>query len=211
MSTPWDGSDAGPPDIVLANRHRRRANVLAPNSPARRLKRWVIAALSVLAVVLVALSPSFGRAEPTGQYRPPLPPDALTNGCYPLPDGVRFDFSYQVRSDGDVGNRRNLVIQYNLVDRDEALAAVTAAFTDAGFTPGSVAVGYPGDRDDVRTFALARGDDTVTGLVIPMVPLTEDQLVRGTIELSLPVVERRSDDPVCSDVESTKRFAEADR
>jgi hypothetical protein len=97
------------------------------------------------------------------------------------------------------------------MDRDEALEAVASAFTDAGFTPGSAAVAYMGDRDDVRTFALGKDDVTVTGLVIPMVPLTDDQIVRGTIELTLPVVERQSDDPVCSDVESTKRFAEADQ
>lgn len=184
---------------------------MAPNSPARRLKRWVIAALCVLSVVLVALSPSFGRAEPTGEYRPPLPEDALRNGCYPLPEGVEFDFSYQVRSDGDVGGRRSLVIQYNLIDRDEAVEAVTHAFTAAGFETGSVSVSYLGARDDVRGFAFAKGDDIVTGLVTPMDPLTDDQIVRGTLQLDLPVIERQSDAPVCSDVESTKRFAEADQ
>lgn len=188
---------------------------MAPNSPARRLKRWAIAALCVLSVVLVALSPSFGRAEPTGEYRPPLPPDALTNGCYPLPDGVRFDFSYQVRTDGDVGGHRHLVIQYNLIDLDEAVTAVTGAFAAAGFRE-VISVDSTVDADgrpvdDQESFALMKGDSVVSGFAYPMDPLTDDQIVRGTIELTLPVVERQSDAPVCSDVESTKRFAEADQ
>lgn len=181
---------------------------MAPNPPARRLTRWAIAVLCVVAAVLVALSPSFGRAEPTGDYRPPLPPDALETGCYPLPDGVELDFSYQVRSDGDAGDRRVLVLQYNLIDRDEALEAVTAAFTDAGFQE---VVGPGSTVGDVRSFALTKDDVVVSGSVSPMDPLTDDQIVRGTIRLDLPVVERQSDSPVCSDVESTKRFAEADR
>ncbi len=167
--------------------------------------------LGVLAVVLVALSPSFGRAEPSGEYRPPLPPDALTTGCYPLPDGVELDFSYQVRTDGDVRGRRQLVIQYNLIDRDEALRAVVRSFTNAGFAVDTRAAAPPGDEGAVRTFALARDEETVTGRVIPMDPLTDDQIVRGTIELSLPVVARQSDDAVCFDVESTKRFSEAEQ
>lgn len=188
---------------------------MAPNPPARRLTRWAIAVLCVVAAVLVALSPSFGRAEPTGDYRPPLPPDALETGCYPLPDGVELDFSYQVRSDGDVADRRVLVLQYNLIDRDEALDAVTAAFTDAGFrevgSPDSTVAVDGRAVGDVRSFALAKDDVVVSGSVSPMDPLTDDQIVRGTIQLDLPVVERQSDSPVCSDVESTKRFAEADR
>lgn len=188
---------------------------MALTSPARRLKRWAIAALSVLAVTLVALSPSFGRAEPTGEYRPPLPPDALTNGCYPLPDGVRFDFSYQVRSDGDADGRRTLVVQYNLIDLDEAVTAVTRAFSDAGFRE-IVSLDSTVDTDgrpidDQRSFALMKGSSVVSGFAYPMDPLTDDQLVRGTIQLDLPVVARQSDAPVCSDVESTKRFAGADQ
>ncbi len=186
---------------------------MAPNSPARRRTPWVVAALCVLAAVLVALSPSFGRAEPTGEYRPPLPADALTNGCYPLPEGVEFDFSYQVRSDGDVGGRRQLVIQYNLIDRDEALEAARRAFERAGFEEDRdplVSVYYAG-RDDVRMATLTRGSETVRVLAIPMVPLADDQIVRGTLQLDLPVIERQTDDPICSDVESTKRFAEADQ
>lgn len=193
---------------------------MAPNPPARRRTRWAVAALGVLTVVLIALSPTFGRAEPTGEYRPPLPPDALTNGCYPLPDGVTFDFPYQVRTDGDVlvGTEpvRSLVLQYNLIDQNEAVAAVTAAFVAAGFDEvtslTSIEDQDGGDLADVATsFALVKGDDVVSGIAYPMDPLTEDQIVRGTLQLTLPVVERQSDDPVCSDVESTKRFAEADQ
>lgn len=193
---------------------------MAPNPPARRLPRWVIAALSALVLVLIALSPSFGRAEPTGEYRPPLPPDALTNGCYPLPEGVRFDFPYQVRSDGDVlvGTEtvRSLVLQYNLIDQDEAVAAVTAAFVAAGFDEVTSLTAIEdddrGDLADVATsFALIKEDVVVSGIAYPMDPLTDDQIVRGTLQLDLPVVERQSEDPVCSDVESTKRFSEADQ
>lgn len=174
---------------------------MAPNSPARRLKRWVIAALCVLAVVLIALSPSFGRAKPTGEYRPPLPPDALKNGCYPLPEGVELDFSYQVRTDGDVGGRRILVLQYNLIDLDEAVRSLVNSFLDAGYTrtgdePADLRFEKPGSPD---VFASAT----------PLSPLKDDQLVRGTIQLDLPIVARQSDDPVCSNVESTKRFAES--
>lgn len=173
---------------------------MAPNSPARRLKRWVIATLCVLSGVLVALSPSFGRAEPSGEYRPPVPPDALSTGCYPLPEGVEFDFSYQVRRDGDVdgpeGKRRNLVVQYNLIDRDDAARALASAFVRAGFEA------VPGDED----VTLAKDEIRVSATVTPMDPLTEDQIVRGTIELDLPVVARQSDAPVCFDVTSTKRF-----
>jgi len=177
---------------------------LAPNSPARRLKRWVIAALCVLAVVLIALSPSFGRAVPTGEYRPPLPPDALKNGCYPLPEGVRFDFSYQVRSDGDVDGRRTLVIQYNLIDRDEAFDALVDDFSEAGFEQ----TGASSSRGRGIGARLVKGDIEVNAIVSAMDPLKDDQLVRGTIQLDLPVVARQSDDPVCSNVESTKRFAQ---
>ncbi len=220
MSTPWDGPDLGPTGIVLANRHRpeirgERTSV-APTSPALRLKRWAIAALCVLAVVLIALSPSFGRAEPTGEYRPALPPDALTNGCYPLPEGVRFDFPYQVRSDGDVligaDPRRNLVLQYDLIDSDEAVAAVTAAFAAAGFetvpTVSSLVDEDGAPVDGATDFTLVKGNVLVGGLAYPMDPLTADQIVRGTLVLDLPVVERQSDAPVCSDAESTKRFAQ---
>ncbi len=180
---------------------------MAPKSPARRLKRWVIVALWVLAGVLVALSPTFGRAEPSGEYRPPLPPDALTNGCYPLPEGVTFDFPYQVRSDGDLGGLRILVVQYDLIDQDEAVEAVTESFLRAGFAETPLAASAPG-RDDARRFEFAKGSISVTGSAIPLVPLKDDQLVRGTLRLALPVVERQSDAAVCSDATSTKRFTQ---
>lgn len=179
---------------------------MAPTSPARRLKRWAIAALVVLAVVLIALSPSFGRAEPSGEYRPPLPPDALKNGCYPLPDGLQLGFSYQVRTDGDVEGRRQLVVQYNLIDREEAFEALLSDFEDAGYERTESSNRGPGLGASLR-----KGDVEVNAVVSALDPLTDDQLVRGTIELDLPVVARQSDAPICSDVESTKRFAEADQ
>ena len=62
----------------------------------------LIAAVAV-AVLAIVISPALGRAAPTGNYRPPLPPDTIELGCYPLPRGLTLDFPYQVRSDGDVG------------------------------------------------------------------------------------------------------------
>lgn len=176
-------------------------------SPAQRGKRWALAAAAVLVVVLVALSPTFGRAVPSGEYRPPVPPDALTNGCYPLPDGVRFDFPYQVRSDGDVEGRRSLVVQYDLIDRDEAVAALAASFAAAGYAEEISDDRYTGP-DDARTVSFTNGTETISAVVVPMDPLREDQIVRGTIVLDLPVVARQSSAPVCSDVTSTKRFAQ---
>ena len=173
---------------------------MARDRSAPRLKRWALTALCALGILLVLLSPTFGRAHPTGQYRPTLPPDALTNGCFPLPDGVRFEFPYQVRTDGDRDGRRRLELQYDLIDADEALAGVTHSFEHAGFRKEP--------STDARTVSLTKGSTRVTATAIAMNPLREDQIVRGTLRLDLPVVERQSDDPVCSDVTSTKRFAE---
>ena len=52
------------------------------------------------------------------------------------------------------------------------------------------------------------GTEHISAVVIPIDPLREDQIVRGTIVLDLPVVARQSSAPVCSDVTSTKRFAQ---
>lgn len=171
---------------------------MTENPSARRLKRSVIAGLVVVAAVLTALSPQFGRATPSGEYRPPLPPDALSNGCYPLPAGVEFGFPYQVRTDGDVGGRRILVIQYDLIDLEDAVRGLENSFLVAGF-----------DRTDDQPTELGftkPGVGEVNAAVASLDPLTDDQIVRGTITLDLPVVERQSDDPVCFDVTSTKRF-----
>ena len=173
-------------------------------------RRWVVGAAVVVAVAAVAVSPSRGRADPSGEYRPPVPPDALSTGCYPLPGDARLDLPYQVRRDGDVGSRRELVVQYDLVDLDEAVAGVVEAFTAVGFevTGGAASLdGVPevGDEDAVSV-SLARGEETVGVEVAPFAETSPDQIVRGTIRLDLPQVAVQSDDPVCSDPSSTKRY-----
>lgn len=178
----------------------------------RRPRRWVLGAAVVVAVVAVAVSPSRGRADPSGEYRPPVPPDALSTGCYPLPGDARFDFPYQVRRDGDVGSRRALEVQYDLVDRDEAVQGVVEAFTEVGFevTGGAAAldvVPEVGDEDAV-SLTLSRGGERVLAEVVPFAETSSDQIVRGTIRLDLPQVAAQSDDPVCSDPSSTKRYPE---
>ena len=84
---------------------------------ARRL--GALAGIGIILAVLL-LSHRFGRAEPTGSYRPVLAPDALENGCFPLPGGATLDFAYQIRRDGDreIGGemRRLLVGQYDEID-----------------------------------------------------------------------------------------------
>ncbi len=89
----------------------------------------------VLAVLL--LSHRFGRADPTEDYRPDVPPDALVTGCFPLPGDTRLTFGYQVRHDGDVeidGELRRLLVgQYDEMDESAAIDAIVADFADAGF------------------------------------------------------------------------------
>ena len=70
---------------------------LIPTRPRAR----VTAAALVAGVVLVLVSPVLGRADVNGSYRPVLPPDGLTTGCYPLPGGVVPDFAYVLRRDGE--------------------------------------------------------------------------------------------------------------
>ena len=154
-------------------------------SPLRR--RWWLAAVLV-ALVLLLVSPHLGRAEPTGNYRPPLPADALASGCYPLPAGMTVDFPYQVRSDGDVdgpgGPHRRLVLQYDEIDRVTALDRITAALVRAG---------------------LPATDATVTAY--PRIP--SDSIVRGRIVLRLPSVAEQThvpDPAQCANPFSTKRF-----
>jgi hypothetical protein len=178
-----------------------------PVIPAR-LRRPGVAAGVVLAVVALLLSHSFGRAEPTGNYRPLPTIGALETGCYPLPGGARLDeLSHQVRRDRDVetpeGMRRELRGQYNLVDRDEAVARIVAAFTAVGFREVS-------RDDDHRRLAveLTRGEERV-GVAAEELPETsEETLVRGEFELDLPVVAVASARAVCSDPKSTKRWGE---
>lgn len=176
-----------------------------PELSSAVVRRAAIGLAVVIAVALMALSPSFGRAEPTGNYRPELPPDALTNGCYPLPDGLALDFPYQVRNDEDVGvggeQRRQLTVQYDLVDAPEVVESLTASFLDAGFTTLTA-------TDDELAFERA-DTGTVTATVTPLDGITEESIVRGTVVLELPSIPVASDDPVCDDPYSTKRFPDS--
>ena len=140
----------------------------------------------LVAVVLVLLSPTFGRATVSGSYRPLLPPDGLSNGCYPLPGGVVPDFAYVLRSDADTldasGLHRRAVLHFDRVDAAEATRTIEAQFAAAGVA------------SDVRVVARdfnGIGDDAV---------------VRGEMVLDVPVQRVRSQDPVCEDPNSTKRF-----
>jgi hypothetical protein len=146
---------------------------------------WSAVALAFLVLVLV--SGAFGRAQPGGNYRPELPPAALENGCWPLPEGVRLDFAFQVRTDGEIagpqGPRRRIVLQYDLIDAATARSRIHDAFRAAS---------YAGDvRVDVSA---------LTGVA-------SDSIVRGTAVIELPSTPRQSDSPVCAEPFSTKRFA----
>jgi hypothetical protein len=155
---------------------------LVPTRPRHRVA--VVGAL--VALVLLFLSPTFGRADVSGQYRPELPADGLTNGCYPLPGGVVPDFAYVLRLDGDTvdahGIHRRVVLHFDRVDSATAISRITAQLTEAGVA-------------DVVT---------VTARDFPDVP--DDAVVRGEMVLDLPSIGPQSDDPVCADPNSTKRF-----
>ena len=155
---------------------------LVPTRPRHRVA--VLGAL--VAVVLLFLSPTFGRADVSGQYRPELPPDGLTTGCYPLPGGVVPDFAYVLRHDGDTvdahGIHRRVVLHFDRIDAAQAVSTITAQLTDAGVA-------------DVAT---------VRARYFPDVP--DDAVVRGEMTLDLPSIAVQSDDPVCADPNSTKRF-----
>lgn len=153
-------------------------------------------AVLVLGLVgIVAFSNEFGRARPTGAYWGYVPPPVLTNGCYPLPDGVTFDFPHQVRTDDEEDGRRHLVLQYDLIDEETARRQLIRAFTREGFKR------IPGDQIRLSRSDAKKVLATVTPLDVP-----DDATVRGTIELDLPVTERASDDPQCRDPYVTKRF-----
>lgn len=176
-------------------------------SPARFRRTGVVVGVAV-AVVVLLLSHAFGRAQPTGNYRPPRTTDAIASGCYPLPGNVQLDgLAYQVRRDRDVrtkaGPRRQLRGQYDLVGRDEAVARIVAAFAKAGFRERS-------RRTDGRSLVvqLARGKEAIGVTAADLPGTDEDTLVRGEFVLDLPVVEVAKDDPVCSDVTSTKRYGD---
>jgi hypothetical protein len=161
----------------------------------------------VVVLVVLLLSHRFGRAEPTGAYRPAVPPAALTTGCYPLPGDATLEFAHQVRRDGDVevgGElRRILVGQYDEIDETGALAAIVTAFEEVGF----VASPWPAPYDGVLQRAGARGVDTVGVLVEQLPGIEDDTIVRGRFVLVLPVVTTPPGAPeVCSDSSSTKRW-----
>ncbi|WP_340540813.1 hypothetical protein [Nocardioides sp. GXZ039] len=150
----------------------------------RRARVWV--ALAVGVIVLVAVSPAFGRADVTGNYRPVLPPDGLTTGCYPLPGGVVPDFEYVLRRDGDTvgghGLRRRTVLHVDRIDAAEARERLLAQFAAAGVDGGV--------RIEAHDFE----------------GIADDAVVRGELVLDLPVVSRQSASSECDDVFSTKRF-----
>ncbi|MCD4525286.1 hypothetical protein [Nocardioides sp. cx-173] len=169
------------------------------------VRRASIGLVVLLAVVLVLLSPQFGRAHPEGSYRPVLDPPALELGCYPLPEGLTLDFAHQVRTDGDVEvdgePRRELVVQYDLIDDDEVREQLTASFVEAGFTPETGA----GDA-----LVFTRPDTgPVSVEVEPLPDVPEDATVRGTVTFDLPSVPLASDDPICDDPYATKRFPDS--
>ncbi len=171
-----------------------------------RRRAGALAAIVVVLVVLL-LSHRFGRAEPTADYRPALPPDALANGCFPLPGDASLDFAYQVRRDGDVevdGElRRVLVGQYDEIDDAAALDAIVEDFAEVGY----VASDRPAPYDAVLRRPGGGEADVVRVMVEQLPGIEEETVVRGTFELDLPVVAAREDAPeICSDPRSTKRW-----
>ncbi len=161
----------------------------------------------IVVLVVLLLSHRFGRADPTEDYRPDVPPDALATGCFPLPGGATLDFGYQVRRDGDVevdGElRRILVGQYDELDAPEALDAIVADFVQAGFVASKRPVPY----DAVLRQPGAGRADVVKVMVEELPGIDRETIVRGTFELDLPVVTARPGAPaVCSDPRATKRW-----
>ena len=152
--------------------------------PTHRRPRAALVA-TLVTVVLVALSPAFGRAPVHGTYRPLLPQDGLTTGCYPLPGGAVPDFAYVLRHDGDTlvagGVRRRVVLHFDRIGAAEAVARIEAQLAAVGAA------------DDTRVWA--RDFD-----------VPADAVVRGEMVLDLPVTPRQSDRPVCADPNSTKRW-----
>jgi len=149
---------------------------------ARRIGTTILVLAGLaLAVLATLLSPALGRAEPTGNYRPPLPPDTIELGCYPLPAGFAIDFPYQVRTDGDVHGRRVLTLQWDELGAAEVRRRL---------------------HESLRRAGLPRSAATVT----PFPDLPADAIVRGTVVLRLPVVPLSNDEPACRDPQTTKRF-----
>jgi hypothetical protein len=162
------------------------------------VRRVFVGLLVAALVAIVAFSNQFGRAQPTGAYRSYVPPPVLTNGCFPLPSGVELDFPHQVRTDGNEGARRVIVLQYDLIDEDEARHQLVRSFTRAGFRR------LPGEELRFNRGDIGRVHATVTPLDVD-----DEALVRGTIELDLPATARALDDPHCRDPYVTKRFPDS--
>lgn len=183
--------------------------MLAPLPPRQR--RIGIAVGALVALVLLLLSHSFGRAVPTNNYRPLITTDAIASGCYPLPGNAQLDLPYQVRWDEDVatasGERRILRGQWDLVDLDEAVARLVRSFTAVGFAPNPYNHSVPPSDDSVTLF---KGSERITITVTEIPGTSAETLVRGDFVLDLPVAElARPDDPICTFPSSTKRWAEA--
>lgn len=177
---------------------------MLPHLPPRQ-RRIGIAVGALVALVLLLLSHSFGRAVPTNNYRPLITTDAIASGCYPLPGNAQLDLPYQVRWDEDVateqGERRILRGQYDLVDLDEARERLLGSFERVGFRVGST--GADGATN------LTKGSEQITIMVTELPGTSAETLVRGEFVLDLPVAEpARPDDPVCSDPKSTKRWGD---
>lgn len=156
-------------DLGLAYRTRQLAAAI------------VVVVAVVVAVVVILISPALGRAAPTGSYRPPLPPDTIELGCYPLPRGLTFDFPYQVRSDGNVDGQRVLTLHYDELEAFEVRRRLDFALDRAGLP-------------------------RLTAIVRAFPDVSADAIVRGTVVLRLPVVRLSSTDPACLDPRTTKRF-----
>jgi hypothetical protein len=158
---------------------------------------------TAVAVVLVLLGHTFGRAETTHTYRPDVPPAALDNGCFPLPHGLHLDFDYQVRADGDIpvgsGSRRTLLMQFDLISLDQVRARLVGDFRRAGFKRiGS-------DRGDRLMFRRA-DTGTVSAVLAPLPDLIPGAIVQGTITFALPSIPQQGSSLACDDPYSTKRF-----
>ncbi len=165
-------------------------------------RRSALVLLGAAAVALMLISPHVGRAEPSGDYRPALPPDALAAGCWPLPGDVVPPVPYVVRWDGDVTTslrtRRWWVAHVAEVAPEVTRGRVVDAFTGAGFArireEGSAVV----LRDDAGA--------VVRVTVVALRGADEDTLVRGILHLDLPVVGPARDDEACADQRSSKRW-----
>lgn len=149
------------------------------------MRRAITLGTIAVALAVFLLSPRFGRAVTVHNYRPDLPPDSLVS-CWPLPDGLRLPFAYQVRRDRLVGppgaERRELLVQFDQIDPVTAHRRLADAVRAA--------------RAPVR-------------FVVRPLPLPPDQaeqyVVRGTVLLDLPP-SRPADTPACASPYTTKDF-----